>query len=227
MANQKEQLSMKDRLDKARLKQQVRQEEVDIIDDLTSLVPDNMVRLVPSDEDSIAKQVEEIEAFFFVKYNLQFKKKTKNNDWRKPNIANVYDIARLTKLLWLGYSVTEACQECWMHEMSFYRFLDKNPEFRDSFKQVKEKYLAYLSRRNLATLLIEWDKDATFRWLEANDPKYSRKPVNVGTVNNNNLVLEITPDRAVQILESLKKKRKILEEWEYGTITRTRPDPNS
>lgn len=80
MANQKEQLSMKDRLDKARLKQQVRQEEVDIIDDLTSLVPDNMVRLVPSDEDSIAKQVEEIEAFFFVKYNLQFKKKTKNND---------------------------------------------------------------------------------------------------------------------------------------------------
>lgn len=227
MANQKEQLSMKDRLDKARLKQQVRQEEVDIIDDLTSLVPMDMVHLIPTDDDTVERQVKEIEQFFFQKYNLNYQKK--KWDWWKWNNANITpsNVPKLVKLLWLWYTVEEACQECGFSRKSFYRFLDINPQFRDSFSQVKEKYLAYLSRRNLATLLIEWDKDATFRWLEANDPKYSRKPVNVGTVNNNNLVLEITPDRAVQILESLKKKRKILEEWEYGTITRTRPDPNS
>lgn len=222
MANQKEQLSMKDRLDKARLKQQVRQEEVDIIDDLVSLVPTAMTELIPSDEETIKRQVQEIEQWFFVKFNLKYPKL--KWQWWKGNTSVITptNVTKLTKLLWLGYSIEEACQECGFHRMSFYRFLDLNPQFRDSFDQIKEKYLAYLSRRNLATLLIEWDKDATFRWLEANDPKYSRKPVNVGTVNNNNLVLEITPDRAVQILESLKKKRKILEEWEYGTITQTR-----
>lgn len=57
MTNKNENLSMKDRLDKARLKQQVKQEEIDLIDELTSLVPDSMVQIIPNDEETIQRQV--------------------------------------------------------------------------------------------------------------------------------------------------------------------------
>lgn len=227
MTNKNENLSMKDRLDKARLKQQVKQEEIDLIDELTSLVPDSMVQIIPNDEETIQRQVWEIEQFFFEKYWLVYQKR--KGDWGKGNNTKVTptNVAKLVKLLWLGYSVEESCQECGIHRSTFYRFLDNNPQFKDSFDQIKQSYLNYLSRRNLATLLIEWDKDATFKWLEANDPAY-KKNSNL-SINNtqNNLILDIPADRAWKILDSIQKKAKILQEWRYGTITRTRPIKSS
>lgn len=226
MTNKTDKPSMKDRLDKARLKQQVKQEEIDLIDELTSLVPDSMVQLIPNDEEEIERQVSLIEQFFFEKYDIVYQKKWKSPWWRTSAIDR-RQLTNLVKLLWLGYSVNEACQECGFSYMAYYRFLDKNPEFRETFNQVKQAYLNYLSRRNLATLLIEWDKDATFKWLEAHDPAFKKNPNLSITNTQNNLILDIPADRAWKILESIQKKAKILQEWRYGTITRTRPSKTS
>lgn len=208
-------LSIKDRLDKARLIQQVRQEETDPIDDLTSLVFDGSVQLIPNDEATIAKQVQEIELFFFDKYNLKYQ-----DTGGRPAKIQPTNITKLVKLLGLWFSIVESCQQCGLSYMAYYRFLDHNPGFRDTFTQVKQSYLAYLARRNLATLLIEWDPTATFRWLEANDPLYKKNQDGI-TINNNtqNNLVNVDAKRGAEILESLQKKRAVLESWKYGRIT--------
>lgn len=97
--------------------------------------------------------------------------------------------------------VTEACAELWISVVSFYYYLNKYPEFKEQYNQLKEnrrEYMREVSENNIQKALTWKMKtlkenevvDYSFKMLERTDKNYNPKQIVETTVE------EINPDRS-------------------------------
>lgn len=203
---------LRDRLSKKVLElTAMREEWIGGLEDFANL--SDIKKLPTTDPAIIELDAQVLESYF----------NNKDIDWgkkggRKPSITPE-TLTKLVQLFSLGTNVEKACILCGFSYMSYYRFLDRNPNFREVFEGIKESYTHYLAKRNLAVLLQEWSESMTRFYLESRDPDFKKE--SGVTINNNtqNNLVNVDASRMDQIFKSVAKKAKVLESWEYGKIT--------
>ena len=203
---------MRDRLSKEVLRlTAMREEGIDGLDDFANL---SDIRKLPTTDPAIIELDATILEEYFTHKDIDWGKR-----WgRKPSITPEA-LTKLVQLFSLGTNVEKACILCGFSYRSYYRFLDRNPDFRQEFSAVHESYNHYLAKRNLAVLLQEGWESITRFYLESRDPDFKKE--SGVTINNNtqNNLVNVDASRMDQIFKSVAKKAKVLESWEYGKIT--------
>lgn len=203
---------LRDRLSKKVLElTAMREEWIGGLEDFANL---SDIRKLPTTDPAIIELDSMILEEYFNNKDIDWGKK----GGRKPNITPE-NLPKLVQLLSLGTSIEKACMMCGFNWKSYYRFLDRNPNFREVFEGIKESYTHYLAKRNLAVLLQEWSESMTRFYLESRDPDFKKE--SGVTINNNtqNNLVNVDASRMDQIFKSVAKKAKVLESWEYGKIT--------
>lgn len=207
---------LRDRLSKKVLElTAMREEWIGGLEDFANL---SDIRKLPTTDPAIIELDANILEDYFTNKEMNWGKYKTEKGWR-PTVINPENLSKLVQLLSLGTNIEKACLLCGFSYISYYRFLDRNPEFRKSFDTVKESYTHYLAKRNLAVLLQEWSESMTRFYLESRDPDFKKE--SGVTINNNtqNNLVNVDASRMDQIFKSVEKKAKVLESWEYGKIT--------
>jgi hypothetical protein len=141
----------------------------------------------------------------------------------RPSKITPSNLSKFKEYISLWHTVEESAFACGFSVSAFYRFLDKNPEFREEIRNTKWVYTRLLAKQNINKAISEGDIQVSLQFLKHTDPEWRMDKDRV-TINNGpqNAFINIDPKRAMDILKSLEKKAQILESWRYWTITHTR-----
>lgn len=145
-----------------------------------------------------------------------------HNKIGRPSKITPSNLSKFKEYISLWHTIEESSFACGFSVSAFYRFLDKNPEFREEIRNTKWVYSRLLAKQNINKALAEGDIQVSLQFLKHTDPEWRIDKDKV-TINNGpqNIILDISPKRAFEILKSIEKKAKVLESGEYGSITGT------
>jgi hypothetical protein len=138
----------------------------------------------------------------------------------RPSKITPLNLSKFKEYISLWHTVEESAFACGFSVPSYYRFLEKNPQFREEMNDTKWVYSRILAKQNINKALADGDIQVSLQYLKHTDPEWRRDRDRV-VINNNpqNNLVNVDATRGAEILESLQKKRAVLESWKYGKIT--------
>lgn len=147
---------------------------------------------------------------------------SQNNSPRigRPSKVTSSNLSKFKEYISLWHTVEESAFACGFSVASFYRFLDKNPEFREEIRDIKWVYARFLAKQNINKALADGDIQVSLQFLKHTDPEWKNDRDRV-VINNNsqNTLINVDARRMNEIFKSIEKKARVLESGEYGKIT--------
>jgi hypothetical protein len=147
---------------------------------------------------------------------------SQNNHFRigRPSKITPSNLSKFKEYISLWHTVEESAFVCGFSVASFYRFLDKNPEFREEIRDTKWVYARFLAKQNINKALADGDVQVSLQFLKHTDPEWKNDRDRV-VINNNsqNTLINVDARRMHEIFKSIEKKARVLESGEYGKIT--------
>lgn len=141
--------------------------------------------------------------------------------WR-PSRINLSNLSKFKELNSLWHTIEECCFACGFSPASFYRFLDKNPQFREEIRDTKWVYSRFLAKQNVNQALIDGDIQVSLTFLKHTDSDWKKPEYKTNNFFHQSNTVHIGPKRAKEIIASIEKKAKILESWEFAQISKSR-----